>query len=237
MQKNLIKILLTLLMVIVIIILFKHFHLQYYLSIAGFNQYSDQILQFQDAEPYKFVMWYSLVYLSCLILCVPGTVILDIVAGFLFGEFWGTILVVINYTIGVFINFVVVHYLFHEFFLKRFKRLNIVIHGRNQRELFLNLTGLRLIMLIPFWVLNIMASVLNIRLKLYLISVIIGVLPAAIIYAFVGVGAREALFTHGVITAHMLMNPKIWLPLLFFAIITMLPSIFKQIKKYLKGRK
>lgn len=237
MPKNLIKIFLTLVLVITVIVLFKYFHLRHYLSIQGFNEYSDQIIQFQIAKPYVFICGYFLIYIMTLTLCLPGTIVLDVIAGFLFGVYWGTLLVVFSYTIGIYLNFLVVHYLFHDFFLKRLKSFRVEIHGRNQRALFLSLTGLRLVMVIPFWVLNIVASVLKIRMKLYMYSVVLGVLPAAIIYAFVGVGAREIILSHEPITIQMLMNPKIWLPLTIFAMFTMAPSVLKQIKRYLKSKK
>ena len=234
MSKNLYRILITLMIVIFIIILFKYFHLRAYLGIAGFNRYSGQILQIHSQHPYTFVVAYFIVYVLLIICCAPGTIALDILAGFLFGVFWGTALIVISYLVGVCCNFIVVHYLLHDFFLKRFKKFKIAISGNNKRELFLNLTSLRLIPIIPFWVLSIIASILKVEFKLFITSAFIGILPIAVIYALIGDGTRSAILSHGQLTVGVLFNPEIWLPLIALSLIMVSPNIFKYIRRITK---
>lgn len=232
--NNLLKIILTLLLVLVVIILFKYYHLRHLLSLDGLSSYGFQIMQIKTDNPYKFVIGYVVIYTILIALCIPGTIILDIIAGFLFGILCGSALMVISYGIGTIFNYFVVHYLLHDFFIKRLKQLKIKsITGNNQQQKFINLTALRLIPIIPFWALNILASVIKLRFDLFMLSTIIGIIPIAIIYAIVGDGARDTILSHEVLSPHMLMNPKIWVPLICLSIIVMLPSLVKFIKKYM----
>ena len=229
---NVIKTILTLVLVIAVIVLFKYFHLRSYLSIDGLNQYSDQILQIRTDDPYKFILGYFLIYFVLMIFCIPGTIILDIVAGFLFGIIWGMVLITVSYTVATCGNYFVVHYLFHDFFTKRMSQFKIKIRGKNQMQIFISLTALRLIPIIPFWALNIFASVLKLRFNLFVLSTISGILPIAVIYAVVGDGTRDTLLSHDGLTLDMIMNAKIWVPLIILAIIMMLPSVIKYVKQY-----
>ncbi|MFN8769987.1 MAG: TVP38/TMEM64 family protein [Neisseriaceae bacterium] len=227
----LLKTMIVLIITILAIVLFKYFNLHYYLSVAGINDYSHQIVQFSTSHPYHFIIGYFLLYFVLITCCIPGTVILDIIAGFLFGIFWGTTLIVISYTISICGNYFVVHYLFHDFFIKRLKKIKISHLGKDQKQIFINLTALRLIPIIPFWTLNILASIFRMRFGLFILSTIVGIFPIAIIYTIIGDSARDALLSHEVLNISVLMAPKVWILLGLLALIIMLPGIVKSINR------
>jgi len=229
---NLFKIAITLILVLLVIVLFKHYHLNQYLGLEGFNTYSLRILEIKTQSPYTFISVYMLSYFLLIALCIPGTVMLDILAGFLFGIFWGSILVTISYTLATIGNYLLVHYLFHDFFINRLKKFNIKISATaNAKQKFLSLTALRLVPVIPFWALNILASVIKLPFRLFILSTMIGILPATIIYAIVGDGTRDTVLSHNKLSPNMLMDTKIWLPLVALSVLTLLPSIIKKIKR------
>lgn len=227
----LLKTVIALILIILVFTLFKHFHIHHYLSVTGINDYSDQIMQTSATHPYAFIMGYFILYFILIVCCIPGTIVLDIIAGFIFGIFWGTILIVISYTVSICGNYFVVHYLFHDFFIKRLKKIKIKNLGKNQRQIFFNITALRLIPVIPFWALNIFASLFKMRFGLFMLSTLIGISPVAVIYAFIGDNARDTILSHKVLNIDILLNPKIWMPLALLALIIMLPGIVKSINK------
>lgn len=227
----LLKTIIILILIALVFVLFKHFHIHHYLSVTGINDYSDQIVQSRASHPYTFVIGYFALYFILIVCCIPGTIILDIIAGFVFGVFLGTVLIVISYTISTCGNYFVVHYLFHDFFIKRLKKFKIKNLGKNQRQVFINITALRLIPVIPFWALNIFASIFKMRFGLFILSTIIGISPVAVIYAFIGDSTRDAILSHSALNIDILLNPKIWVPLALLALIIMLPGIVKSINK------
>ena len=112
----------------------------------------------------------------------------------------------------------------------RFAKFEKIIHGSGNYGLLMNLIGLRLIAVIPFWILNIAAALLNIRVSTFLISTIIGIIPSSIIYAAIGAGVHDTFLKQQELTADALLNPEIWLPVIFMALLLLLPNFIKLYK-------
>lgn len=208
----------------------QYYHLNDYLSIEGFNRYRDQMVIYENQNPDLFITIYIVSYVVLITCCIPGTIVFDLLAGFLFGCYLGSILVIFSYAIGAFFNFIVVRYFLKDILHHRFDKFRKLIHGGGRYGLLLNLISLRLIAVIPFWVLNIVAALLKVNISTFLISTIIGIIPASVIYVVIGDGVRDAVAEHQILSPAMLMHPKIWLPMILLGILFMLPNILKAIK-------
>src|SRR5579863_5413793 len=227
MKRSLIKIGVILLVVAFFITLTKYYHLNDYLSLEGFNNYHEKLIGYKIGHPAKFIIGYIVSYILLIMLCIPGTILFDLIAGFVFGWYFGTIIVLFSYGIGSFLNFILVRYFFKDLFANKFGRFKSLIHGGGQYGLLINLTGLRLIAVIPFWILNIVAALLNVNVRTFLISTLIGILPSTIIYVVIGDGVSDMLDKGQALTPEILMDPKIWIPIFIMAILIMLPNIIK----------
>jgi uncharacterized membrane protein YdjX (TVP38/TMEM64 family) len=94
----------------------------------------------------------------------------------------------------------------------------------------LNLIGLRCIPLIPFWVLNIVAAMVGISLRLFILTTAIGILPITFLYVWLGAQVREHLEGQTLLSGKMFADPKLWLPFAGLAILLLLPSIIKHVR-------
>lgn len=229
-RKNLFKVLLAILVVALFVFLVQYFHLRSYLSIEGFNHYRNDIVSYESENPNLFVLGYILLYVAIIACCIPGTIVFDLLAGFIFGYFWGSLLVIFSYLTGAVLNFIIVRYFFKSSLEHKFGKFKHFIHGTGKYGLMLNLISLRLIAVIPFWVLNIAAALINVRMSTFIISTLIGITPMSIIYVIIGDGVHDTLASGQELSADVLVNPKIWMPLFCMAIILMLPNIIKGIK-------
>jgi len=230
-NRKLVKLAAVLFIVVLFVSMFEYYHLSRYLSLAGFDKYRDDVLDYKDHLPILFVVQYILFYIILIAGCIPGTIILDLFAGFLFGYFFGAILIICSYSMGSIVNFLLVHYLFKGLFKNKFMKFKGLIYGANEKELLRNIIMLRLVPVIPFWVLNILASLLNIRLRVFILSTIIGIIPISIIYAIIGDGLREASDQLSTISAtKLLWSMKIWLPLFGMALLLLVPNFIKKMK-------
>ena len=160
-RKNLFKVLLVIVIVAVFIFLVQYFHLRNYLSIEGFNHYRNDMVSYESENPNLFVIGYILLYILIIVCCIPGTIVFDLLAGFIFGYFWGTLLVIGSYLTGAVLNFIIVRYFFKGMLENKFGKFKYFIHGTGKYGLILNLISLRLIAVIPFWILNIAAALIN----------------------------------------------------------------------------
>jgi uncharacterized membrane protein YdjX (TVP38/TMEM64 family) len=202
------------------------------LSLDGFNRYHQDLMLMESGNHYKFIMIYFILYVVIVACFIPGTILFDLLAGYIFGLLWGSVLVIISYSCGAIVNFFLVKYLFKGIFEHKFQQMKHMINYHNKNYLLLNLIGLRLIAVIPFWVLNVLCALLNVRISTFIISTIIGIIPASIIYVIIGDGVRDSISSTGVISANILFQPKIWLPIIIMAILLFMPNIIKFIKRH-----
>lgn len=232
MKNNIIKILIVFIVVGLLFYTAEHFQLNNYLSLNGFNNYHKQIVAYRDLQPKLFIFIYIIAYVLLITCCIPGTILFDLLAGFLFGYYLGSILVIFSYLLGAFCNFFLIRYIFKDMeFLHRFDKFRNLVHGSGKYGLLLNLISLRLIAVIPFWILNIVAALLKVRISTFLLSTLIGITPTSIIYVVIGDGVKDLLSHNQQLTPAFLTNPKIWLPLFILSLLLMLPNIIKSYKR------
>lgn len=230
MSNNVFKIMIFIILIIVSFGIFKYFDLQQYLSIAGLNKYSSNIVNYQQVNPFSFLLLFFILYVLLIIFCISGTVFLDIIAGFVLGITGGTFLIITSYTIGIILNYLVVNYLLKDFFTNKFKNSKFFKNMPSNKNIFMTLTSLRMIPILPFWSLNVLASILKANMRTFIASTVIGIIPAAFIYALLGNNLRVVFILNHSITEDMLFTYKVWLPLILLSTISILPMIIRKLK-------
>ena len=214
----------TLLFISIIIGLIEYFHVTGYLSINGFNKYHSLLLNYYNNNQLKFVFYFALIYISCIALFIPGTIFLDIFSGYIFGYLYGSILVITSYTIGAILNFMLVKNCFSTFFANKIIKFKDIIKTKKKKYILLNFISLRMVAIIPFWAINILAAILNIDLKTFIISTLIGVTPISIVYVVIGVGVKNIVFTNKLLSINLLYNNKAIISLILIALLIFIPN-------------
>ena len=230
-MPNFIKIFLFMVLVVVSIFLFRYFNLPQYLSVHGINKYSNILIQYHYLHPFKFIVLFFCFYVLLIIFCISGTIFLDIMAGFVLGVIGGAILVMISYTVGIIFNYIVVNYLLKDFFANRFKNSKFLKNIHEYKHVFMSLVILRMVPILPFWSLNIIASILKATMPAFISSTMIGIIPSAYIYSLLGNNLHIVFLSSQYITEDMLFNYKIWLPVFLLCIISILPILWQKYKK------
>lgn len=227
MNKNIVKLLGFILLIIIVVMLFDKYHLSRYLGISGFNYYHDQILNLKEEYPVEFMVIYVVSYILLIAAFIPGTIIMDLLAGFIYGPYWGTVVVVFSYLLGATSNFILIRYFFYDVFHRKFSYLRDVVPiGKASSSIVLDFIGLRFIPVIPFWMINILAAILEVPLWLFTLTTFIGIIPSSVIYVFIGTNVR------GQISEETFLQPKLWVPLLILATMTLLPNVIKIYRKW-----
>lgn len=230
-KSNILKIAGLLITGSLVAFLFKYFHLTSYLSIDGFNHYNQQILTFEERHVIEFVLIYVISYIVLIAICIPGTILFDLLAGFLFGIYLGSILVLFSYLIGAVCNYLLARFFLHDFISQKFGHLKeIIIKNGDRKALIRNLIGLRFIPVIPFWLLNILSAVLDIPLRVFIWTTFIGIIPTSVIYVMIGHSVRDEIKQNRGVSVDMLTNPKMWIPLLLLAMLLLVPNVIKRLK-------
>ena len=90
---------------------------------------------------------------------------------------------------------------------------------------------LRLVPLFPFFLVNLGAGLLGVRLSTYVIATFLGIIPATFVYAGLGNGLG-ALFEKNVNPdLSLIFRPEILLPILGLALLALLPIVWRQVKR------
>lgn len=232
MNKTWIKLLSLIVIIALVIVLFERTNLYLYLNLDSFNHYHNQILHFEQQHLVEFTVGYIMAYILLIALCVPGTILFDLLAGFIYGPIVGTVLVLICYLSGAVLNFILVRFMLYDLFSRKFGHLqSVIVREGGMRSTAINLIGLRFIPVIPFWLINILAAVLGIPFWVFATTTFLGIIPTSVVYVLIGHGVRTHLNNNQPITMSMLTEPHIWVPLLLLAMLILIPNFIKMIRK------
>ena len=117
---------------------------------------------------------------------LPGALLLSLLAGFLFGTIWGAVYINLGATLGAILSFLAARHLFGKWIQRKyassFSGFNKEIAKHGQRYLF----TLRVVPIMPFFIVNIFAGLTKMPLKNFIIVTSLGVFPGSLIYANAG---------------------------------------------------
>lgn len=132
------------------------------------------------------VLTYHLAYIAAIVFALPIATIMTLASGYLFGTVWGAIFAIIAATAGSLSSFIIVRYclgdVIQEKYAAQLQKFNAAIaeHGMNY------LLIIRLIPLIPFFLVNILSAMTVISLPAFVGITFIGIIPSKCIFAFAG---------------------------------------------------
>jgi uncharacterized membrane protein YdjX (TVP38/TMEM64 family) len=154
----------------------------------------------------------------------------DTLGGFLFGVWMGAILSVIGATLGSVAVFLAARSAFYDLFHARAGAALARFEDGFRRDSFSYLLFLRLVPLFPFWLVNIVPALLGMKLGPYTLATLIGIIPAAFVYA--GVGASfGTLFDRGEApNLGIIFEWRFLLPLLGLAALALVPVLYAHLR-------
>ena len=84
--------------------------------------------------------------------------------------------------------------------------------------------------LVPFWIVNLAAAVAGIRVAVFFPATLLGIAPASFVFSSIGSGVGGILAAGGTPDLSVLFSPRILLPLLGLAALSLLPVVFRRRK-------
>ncbi len=158
------------------------------LRFANLVHHRETIAAFVTAHRALAVVAFVGVYVAVAVLSIPGSAVLTITAGFLFGILLGAAASVLGATIGATTIFLLARTAVGEPLLKRVgPRASQLARGFREHA-FSYLLFLRLVPLFPFFLVNLVPAIAGVRLAPFVAATALGIIPAALIYALAGTG-------------------------------------------------
>jgi len=167
---------------------------------------------------------YLLIYILVAGLNIPGAVILGLGGGYVFGAAAGTLYAVTSATIGASAGFLMARYVMgsslNQKYEKQLARLNNELRANGH----MYMLTLRLIPIFPFFLINILAGLTNLRLSTFFWTSFVGMIPGGFVFVYAGsrlneVNSPKDIFSAGMLSAFVLLG-----------LLMLLPVVYKKVK-------
>jgi uncharacterized membrane protein YdjX (TVP38/TMEM64 family) len=170
-------------------------------------------------------------YALFVVLSLPGAAFRTMASGFLFGPALGTIYAVIGATLGATILFVIARASFKELFHNKEDGRLRKLADRFSRNALNYLLFLRLVPLFPFWIVNLAAAYVGMKIRIFAIATFIGIIPGTLVFSSMGSGLGDLLDQGEMPDAGIVFAPNIFLPLLGLAVLALAPIFIHHIRR------
>ena len=154
-----------------------------------------------------------------------------LLAGFIFGKWLGTFILIIGMTIGATILYIIGNYFFKDIikekFLIKFKNLET----KFKKSEFIYLLAYRFIGGIPFALSNVLPCIFNVRVSNFFWATLIGLTPQLFLVVSIGSGL-EKIIEQNLETpkiTELLFSPDIYMPLSIFVILLVATFFFRKL--------
>ena len=154
-----------------------------------------------------------------------------LLAGFIFGKWFGTFVLVIGMSVGATILYIFGNYFFKEIikekFLSKFKNLDL----KFKKSEFIYLLIYRVVGGIPFALSNILPCIFNVKLSNFFWATLIGITPGLFLIVSIGSGIEKIIYQNleAPRIADMIYSPDIYIPILAFVIFVILTIVARRI--------
>jgi uncharacterized membrane protein YdjX (TVP38/TMEM64 family) len=178
---------LVVLAVAMAVVLFNGWHKQ--LTLENVVAVRDQSQVFLQNHIVPSLLAFIAIYVLAVTLSLPGAGILTLTSGLLFGWFLGGLAAVTGASIGAIILFMIVAKTgFGETLAAKAGPAVGKLQDGFRKDALSYLFFLRLVPAFPFFVVNIVAALIGMPLRTYVIGTVFGIMPASFAFASIGAG-------------------------------------------------
>ena len=210
------------------VVLFFAFDLGQYLNLDTIKARQAQLEGWRAAKPLQAALIFFGAYVAVTALSLPGATVMTLAGGAVFGLWWGTLLISFASSIGATLAFLASRWLLGGWVQQRFaERLQTFNEGMERDGAFYLFT-LRLVPLVPFFVINLAMGLTRIRpLTFYGVSQL-GMLPATLVYVNAGTQLAQIDSLAGIVSPGLLAS---------LVLLGVFPLVARKVSDFLKARK
>lgn len=209
---------------------FFAFDLDRFIGLSVLQEHRETLLALVADHWLAMAAAYTLVYAVTVAFSIPGAVFVTLIGGFLFGTVAGSVLVILGATLGAVAVFLAARTAFGEVLKRRTGVWLNRLEGGFREDAVSYLLTLRLIPVVPFWLVNLVPAFLGVPLVTFAWTTLVGIIPGTVVYVAVGNGLGATLEAGGDPDLGLVFEPAILLPLLGLAVLSLLPVLYKRIK-------
>jgi uncharacterized membrane protein YdjX (TVP38/TMEM64 family) len=194
----------------------------------------ETLKQFVADNPVLAPVGFIALYAVAIAFSFPIAAVLTVISGFLFGWLAGALYAIVAATTGGTTLFLAARTAFGGFLRERAGGPAKKLARGFEEDAFSYLLVLRLAPFIPFFVVNIAPALFNVRLRTFLAATLIGILPGAFSFAWLGQGLDSILIAARAagrqVTLSELVTPEITIALLALTLVVVLATIVRKMR-------
>lgn len=213
------------LLVVAAVALFFGMGLDQYLTLGAIKQSQGEFAAMLAQSPVQVTLIAFAFYVAVVALSLPGAAIMGLAAGALFGLWYGTLLVSFASTIGATLAFLISRYLLRDFVQQRFGGKLQAINEGIARDGPLYLFMLRLVPAFPFFLINLLMGLTQIRTRTFYWVSQLGMLAGTLVYVNAGTQLAHIDSLSGILSPGVLLS---------FTLLGVFPLIAKRIVRALQ---
>ena len=203
---------------------FYFFDMQQYLSFESLKANRERLNVVYHENPIIFMSGFIGIYFLIVALSLPGATVLTLTAGAIFGSVLGTFLVNAGATLGATVAFLSARFIFRDWVENKFNEKLVFINNGISDNPISYLLFLRLVPLFPFFLVNLVLGVTQVRLSIYFLSTMIGIMPGSFVYANAGSNLAR------INTISDIASPEIFGAFILLGIFALIPAFYRRYK-------
>jgi len=208
------------LLVVAAIALFFGMGLDQHLTLGALKESQGKFAAMLAQSPVLVTLVSFVLYVVVVALSLPGATIMGLAAGALFGLWYGTLLVSFASTIGATLAFLTSRYLLRDYVQHHFGNKLKAINEGMAKDGALYLFMLRLVPVFPFFLINLLMGLTQIRTRTFYWVSQLGMLAGTLVYVNAGTQLARIDSLSGIISPEVLLS---------FALLGVFPLIAKRI--------
>ncbi len=185
-KKKQIKVIILLVTFSIVLASFFAFELRQYLTLEYLKYAKSLFISYHEQNPLLVLGSYFLSYVVMTTFSLPGAIWMTLGAGAIFGLVKGTIMISFAATIGATLAMLISRYLLRNFVQSHFQKQMQTINSGIQKDGGFYLFTLRLLPVIPFFLINLAIGLTWLRTSTFYWVSQLGMLPGTLIYINAG---------------------------------------------------
>ena len=227
MNRTIIKISLLILLVAAVAAFFA-FGLHEYATLDYIKQQQHILVGYYEQNTLLVLAIFGFIYILVTALSLPAAVILTLMGGALFGLAVGLVMVSFASAIGATLAFLMARFLAHDYVQKHYSKQLSKINAGFEREGAFYLFALRLVPVFPFFMINVLMSLMPIKARTFYWVSQLGMLPGTAVFVYAGTQLAQIDSLSGIASPSLL---------LAFALLGLFPLIAKKLVQFIRRKK
>ena len=204
------------------------FDLGRFVSFEGLHVHREALTAWVAARPISGGVVAAVGYALIVAFSLPIASLMSLVVGFLFGQIWGTVIVVVGATVGALAVFTAARSALGGGLRARTGPFVRRLQAGFQANAWSYMLILRLVPLFPFWLVNIVPAMLQVPACVFVLTTAIGIVPGSFVFVGLGNGLGHILEAGELPGLAVFAAPEVLMPLVLLAALSALPILYKR---------